>query len=153
MTAPWFPVHLPPRSFAPSKDVSKMTSRKSPCTPTTVPLDPKGGESVDPANTTLSPREKDPPEKMAIRPPASIGGSNMAGGTFSISIMVCDLPVWGSDAWKIDIAESDATLASVETRFLRADGREDSHFFIFPNSSIAASRGIPGNRVSKVVFS
>ena len=69
MTAPWFPVHLPPRSFAPSKEVSKMTSRKSPCTPTTAPLDPKGGESVDPANTTLSPTEKDPPEKMAIRPP------------------------------------------------------------------------------------
>ena len=77
----------------------------------------------------------------------------MAGGTFSISIMVGDLSVLGSDAWKMDMAESDATLDSVETRFLRADGREDSHFLIFPNSSTAASRGIPGNRVSKDVFS
>ena len=77
----------------------------------------------------------------------------MAEGMFSISTMFGDLSIWGRDAWKMEIAESDATLDSVETRFLRADGKEDSHFLIFPNSSMAASRGIPGNRISKVALS
>ena len=64
-----------------------------------VPRRPKG-TPVEPAATTLSPRTKEPPENAAIMPPGSMGGSSMAGETFSISTVSCAVCGGGIEAWK-----------------------------------------------------